>query len=99
MVRTDHSLPSYICLLKGHLLPLLHLGIDHLRTAGAVVCFKSVVRNVRTMVRYRFKVKHAKGEDFHVGYFGTCNSIANVNCTVSLNRPVQSRQFSSDSIW
>jgi hypothetical protein len=44
----------------------------------AAVCFESVVRNVRTVVRYGFKVERAKGEGFRVGYFSTCESIGNV---------------------
>ena len=36
----------------------------------AAVCFESMVRNVRTVVRYGFKVKHAKGKGFRASVHG-----------------------------
>jgi hypothetical protein len=44
-------------------------GIDHSRTVSDVGCFERVVRNTRSMVKYGFKVDHANGKAFWVGFF------------------------------
>ena len=60
-------------------------GIERSKTVSVAGCFERLTRNVRTMVRYGFKVDRAKGEAFLAGCFSTCESIAKVSRAASLN--------------